>query len=943
MLSSFLSDLSKIIPEKRVSTDYIQRLAWGTDASFYRLMPKVVVHTESEHEIKAIINSAAKYGIPLTFRAAGTSLSGQSVTDSVLVVAGKGWERFTISEDLKWVKLQTGITGKRINNILKHYGKKFPPDPASINSAMVGGIVLNNASGMSCGIHENSYRMIKSVRLIMADGTILDTGDGGSCKSFMTTHKDFVDRLMSIRDDIVGDEDLVARIRKKYSIKNVMGLNILPFIEYDDPFELITHLIVGSEGTLAFLSEVDMSIVDDYEFKASGMLYFEDMRTASEVVMSLKKMPVSAVEFMDRKALKSIDDRPEAPAELKALPDSATALLIKIEADSEHNLAEYTSSVVRVVSKYKTLIPVEFTTDADIYDGYWDLRSGIFPSVGGMRPIGTSCLIEDVAFPMEYFADAVEDLRQILDRNGYDDAVIYGHALEGNYHFILNQSFETLESLEQYKRMMNEVVDLVLDKYDGSLKAEHGTGRNMAPFVKREWGARAFDIMKQVKNLFDPMGILNPGVIFNSDPDCYIKNIKPLPQADPIIDKCIECGFCEINCLSAGFTLSPRQRIVVQREVARLTRSGESPDLLQELERDFEYDGNQTCAVDGLCSLPCPVNINVGEYIQSYREKKNNLKPARFKVGKFTANNFGAISSSLQSSLALASVARSVIGNKSVDKIGRGLHKVSGKSIPLWTSTLPKPTKKIKIDKQPSFPNKVVYFPSCLNQMMGPSNNDLDQTPLMHKMVEFMNKCEFEVIFPERMNRMCCGTIWESKGMPEIADRKYYELQEALLKASENGKYPVLCDQSPCLMRMRNTIKGVDMFEPVEFIDKFLVDKLDFHKTDEAITIFATCSTVRMGLDSTLVKIARLCSNNVVVPKELNCCGFAGDKGFFVPELNRYALRKLPPQIDPNKIKVGYSNSRTCEIGLNTHTGIPYMSIIYLVDKCTTLKENLYS
>lgn len=941
MIHSFLDTVAGIIPKNRINTDMIRRLAWGTDASFYRLIPKVVIHTENEDEVVGVIMAAQKYKIALTFRAAGTSLSGQSITDSVLVVAGKGWEEFEISDDYKSIRLQAGLTGKRVNNILKPYGKKFPPDPASINSAMVGGIVLNNASGMSCGIHENSYRMIKSARLILADGTILDTGDKLSRNSFKKTHHDFIEKLLAIKNDVIANEGLVSRIRKKYSIKNVMGLNIQPFVEYDDPFDIITHLIVGSEGTLAFLSEVDMMTVDDYQFKSTGMLFFDDMRTASELVVSLKGFNVSAVEFLDREALRSVENESDVLPELKMLSDSTTALLIKIEAESEHKLAEYTAHIRDIVSVYNTAFPIRFTTDPLLFNALWAIRSGIFPSVGGMRPLGTSCIIEDVAFPMEVFADAVEGLRDILDKNGYNDAVIYGHALEGNYHFILNQSFDTPEAISKYKSMMSDVVELVVDKYDGSLKAEHGTGRNMAPFVVREWGEDAFDVMKRIKSLFDENGILNSGVIFNSDPECYVKNIKSLPLVHPLIDKCIECGFCEINCVSAGLTLSPRQRIVVQREISRLNHTQENNVLLRELEKDFDYLGDQTCAVDGLCSLPCPVKINVGEYIQTYREKKNKEHPSSFKVGGFAAKNFGKLSGALRFALSAANIGRAVIGNDAVDKLGRGLHKISGSNIPFWTSTLPKPATKANSKNLFESTLKVVYFPSCLNQMMGPSYNDPEQISLVNKMVSFLNKCGYQVIFPQRMNNMCCGTIWESKGMPDIADSKSKELEKALLIASDNGKYPILCDQSPCLMRMRSTIKGLNMYEPVEFIDKFLVDRLNFSPIDEPITIFATCSTVRMGLDNTLVKIARLCSNNVFVPSELNCCGFAGDKGFFTPELNKYGLRKLSPQLDAKNIRVGYSNSRTCEIGLNTNTGIPYLSIIYLVDKCTTLKDNL--
>ena len=938
MTDLFLQDIKKIVPKERIYTDEMRRLAWGTDAGFYRLIPQIVIRSANEAEIVGILKAADKYNVSVTFRAAGTSLSGQAISDSVLVIAGQEWENYKIADDKKSITLQPGIVGQRVNDILKPFGKIFPPDPASVKSAMVGGIILNNASGMSCGTHLNSYRILKTARLILADGTVLDTGDKNSREEFEKSHPEFIAKINEIRDRILSDKDLTARIQKKYSIKNVTGLTIYPFIEFNDPFEIITHLIVGSEGTLAFLAEADMLTSPDYEYKASAMLFFEDTRTASELVVALKKSHVSAVEFFDRKALKSVEDYPNTLPELKELPQKATSLLIKTEAEDEETLSSYIEEITAIINRFKTLYPIYFTSDENIYNVYWTIRSGIFPTIGSMRPIGTTCLIEDVAFPMEVFADAVQDLQDILERNGYSDAVIYGHALEGNYHFIINQAFNTQEEVDRYEKMINEVVDLVVDKYDGSLKAEHGTGRNMAPFVQREWGSTAFEIMKEIKQLFDPKGILNPGVIFNEDTECHIKNIKPLPVTNPMIDKCIECGFCEINCVSCGFTLSSRQRIVIQREISRLKQTNDNPERLNQLEKDFKYYGEQSCAGDGLCSTSCPVGINVGEYIHVLREAKNKQHPNNERIGKWTANHFGVVNSTLRTTLGVANAARIVLGNKSVDKIGQGLHYVGGHKMPLWTSTLPEKSKIARLQNQTGKHMKVVYFPSCLNQMMGTSHNDPDRTPLVQKMVQFLNKAGYEVIFPENMKKLCCGTIWESKGMPEIADQKSEELGKALFEASNNGEYPVLCDQSPCLYRMRHTIKNVNLFEPVEFIDKFLLDRLDFHPINETITIHATCSTIKMGLKPSLMKIAKLCSNNVIVPEEVGCCGFAGDKGFFIPELNKYGLRKLRPQIEKAKITTGYSNSRTCEIGLNTNTGIPFMSIVYLVDRCTTAK-----
>jgi D-lactate dehydrogenase len=939
MITSFLHDIKRHIPDKNIFLDPLRRLAWGTDAGFYRLIPQIVIQSESEKDIVEIIKTASKYKLPLTFRAAGTSLSGQAISDSILVIAGKNWEKYTIAEDKKSIRLQPGIVGQRVNEILKPFGRKFPPDPASVKSAMVGGIVQNNASGMSCGTHENSYKMLISARLILADGTILDTGDADSKADFLKSHPEFIEEICRLRDFIRSNKSLVEKINRKYAIKNVTGLSINAFVDFDDPFQIITNLIVGSEGTLAFLAEATMKTTEDLPHKASAMLYFPSMYNACEAVIQLKNSPVTAVELFDRLAIRSVEDKPDAIPELKLLPEDGSVLLIKTEADSPEKLQQYIDEIISALKPFNTLFPTRFTDKEAEYSAFWNMRSGIFPTVGSTREIGTTCLIEDFAFQVHDIPEATKDIREILIRNGYADAVIYGHALEGNFHFILNQSFDTPEEIARYEKLMSEVISLVVDKYDGSLKAEHGTGRNMAPFVRKEWGEKAFGIMQEVKELFDPLNIFNPGVIFNDDPLCHLKNLKSLPAIHPVVDKCIECGFCEINCVSSGFTLSARQRIVAKREIKRLSISGENPEFQKSLEDSYVYAGEQTCAGDGLCATSCPVGINVGDYIHVIRQE--NISKTGLKAGNFAADHFGTLSKGLKTVLFVADATRSVIGKTAMGGLTRGLRFVSGNTMPLWTPELPKPAPVAPKTTKTSNPLKVVYFPSCLNQMMGVSHDDPDKTPLVNKMVSFLHKVGYEVIFPDKMQSMCCGTIWESKGMPEIADKKSDELYQQLLIATENGKYPVLCDQSPCLYRMRHTMPSLQLFEPVEFIDKYLLDKLDFFPTDEAVTVFPTCTTRKMGLDSMLVKIAKKCSTNVLVPQELACCGFAGDKGFTIPELNEHGLRKLRQQLEKAGVKSGYSNSRTCEIGLNTHGGIPYMSIVYLVDKCTQKKETI--
>ena len=698
---------------------------------------------------------------------------------------------------------------------------------------------------------------------------------------------------------------------------------------YEDPFEIIAHLIVGSEGTLAFISEVTMETLPAAPYKASAMVYFPDIVTAARAVLALEPLAVSAAEMLDTRSLVSVGDThlsPDAPG--------LTALLCETQASSEEQLEEQAKAIAKALDPFG--VEVRFTADPAEAARYWAIRAGIFPTVGGLRKEGTTCLIEDVAFPLPSLPEATADLDEMLKRHGYDDSCIYGHALAGNFHFIINQSFDSPEEIARYDAMIRDVVSLVVDKYDGSLKAEHGTGRNMAPFVEREWGAEAFAVMKRIKRIFDPQGILNPGVIFNDDPDCFLKDFKALPVLTPRdgdaaeayrqINKCIECGFCEVNCASCGFTLSSRTRIVIRREIQRRKRAGEP---WKELERAYAYPGKDTCAGDGLCSTSCPMGINVADLTHQIR--REGIGKGGGWAGAWVAEHFRGSKKAVRAVLGLAAAGRALIGSKAMAAVGKGLHKAG---LPLWTPSTPRPFK-IKDIHGETAPLKAVYFPSCLNQMMGTAPGD-SARPLVEETVALLGKAGYEVIFPEGMDNLCCGTIWESKGLPEIADRKVRELEEALWKASEEGRWPVLCDQSHCLHRMREKIGRMHLYEPAEFIWTFLRERLAFHPTDEPVAVHVTCSTRRMGLQDTLIDLANLCSTAVFVPEDIGCCAFAGDKGMTHPELNAYALRKLQPQLERNGIREGFSNSRTCEIGLATHGGVPYRSIVYLVNRVTT-------
>ena len=272
--------------------------------------------------------------------------------------------------------------------------------------------------------------------------------------------------------------------------------------------------------------------------------------------------------------------------------------------------------------------------DEDQIELYWRVREGLLGIVGQQRPDGTALIIEDVCFPPDRIAEGAQDLQDLLAKHGFLPSVA-GHAAYGNLHFTLTPRLADPGDRDRYAAFMADLVTLVTGNYDGSLKAEHGTGINMAPFVRHEWGEKATDMMWRIKQLADPRGVLAPNVILTRDDGIHLKSFKSAPPIEDVASHCIECGFCEAVCPSRNITTTPRQRIVLRREMAR---QPEGSPLLARLQDEYEYDGIETCAVDGSCAIPCPVSINTGALEKSFRRAEST--PRREKAALLIARRW---------------------------------------------------------------------------------------------------------------------------------------------------------------------------------------------------------------------------------------------------------------------------------------------------------------
>ena len=929
-------DLSRVIPGERLIRDDLRTLAYGTDASFYRLIPKLVVRVDTEAEVGEVLRQCRSRRLPLTFRAGGTSLSGQSLSDSVLMQLGTGWRGVRIEEEGRLITLQPGVVGAHANARLAPYRRKIGPDPASINAAMVGGIAANNASGMCCGTSQNSYRTLQGMRIVLADGTVLDTRSATSRDRFLQTRQDLVESIGRLAERTRENPELAGRIRRKFKMKNTTGYSLNALIDFEDPIDVIQHLMIGSEGTLGFISEITYRTVPDYPHKATALILFPDIRTACEATTLLRSCPVSAVEIMDRAGLRSVEDKPGLPLDLKNLDPSVAALLVETRGETPEELDRHLGATTRSLEDLPTVEPVAFTRDPIEQLRLWNIRKGLFPSIGAIREIGTTVIIEDVAFPIDRLAEATLQLQQLFRKHRYSEAIIFGHALEGNLHFVFTQDFNRPEEVRRYRDFIGDLTEMVVHSYDGSLKAEHGTGRNMAPFVELEWGAEAYRLMREIKAIFDPENLLNPGVILNSDPQIHLKNLKPLPKAHSVVDKCTECGFCEVNCPSRDLTITPRQRIAVWREISRLRSNGDNADRLDELTGRYAYQGNDTCATDGLCAIACPVGIDTGKLIKDLRRLQ--IAGWQDRAATLLAAHFGLTTASLRMLLTATHQFHRLLGSEGMRRVTDWARKLSGNRLPQWNPYLPRAAQVITSSGEDGeSPLKAVYFPSCLSRTLGVAGHGPAQPSQNRKMESLMRKAGVEPVYPENLANLCCGMPFASKGFERQGAGKQEELRQALNLASHDGLYPVLVDTSPCLFRLKESAlfeADFPIYEPAEFILKVLQPGLTFRKSAGRVALHSPCSSRKMGLDSALRQLAELCAEAVIVPDSVGCCGFAGDRGFSHPELTASALGPLKTSL-PSGCSRGYSTSKTCEIGLSTHSDIPYQSIAYLVDECT--------
>jgi D-lactate dehydrogenase len=929
------SRLQAALGADRVLTRALDLIAYATDASPYRQIPKAIAVPRDIDDVVALLRCATQEGAPLVFRAGGTSLNGQSQSDSILVDVRRHWRRIRVEDGGARARVAPGAVLGHVNRLLARHDRRLGPDPASTQIACAGGVIANNSGGMRCGVVADSYRTVSALTFVLANGAVIDTAAPGAEEAFAAAAPELAAGLIEIRDQLRGDDELAARVAAKFKIKNTTGYRLCAFLDADTPLEIFRRLLVGSEGTLAFIAEAVFETVPLGRHSTLALVGFEDLDAAADAVDALVGAGASATELMVAPTLiAAAYNMPGTPEQWKELPPASAALLIEFRADGPAQLGALEDAANEILSGRPVLDAaggVRFSREPEEIEMLWRVREGMQGLLAAMRPPGVTMIIEDVCVPPARIAEGAKDLQALLTKHGFLPGLA-GHASAGNLHFILTVNFGEASELERYDAFIQELVELIVGKYDGSLKAEHGTGTNMAPFVEREWGVRATEMMWRVKQLADPAGVLGPGIVLNRDPRAHLKNLGSTPEIEESVTKCIECGFCEAVCPSQNLTTTPRQRIALRREMARQPTG--SPVLSALLEQ-YEYDGIETCAADGSCKRACPVAIDTGALIKDLRRRQHSARAERAALA--VAQRYGAVERAARGGLRAGGVLARTLGERAAAAVPSLLRRRLGDDVvPAWTGALPRAAPgRLPVTERDGA--AAVYLPACINRIFGGARGEVVGPTVPEALVAVSARAGLPLWIPPDVAGRCCGTPWSSKGYRDGLEHMAFQTAAAIRRWTGDGTLPVVIDASSCTHGALENLEldGIEVLDSVTWVHDRLLERLQVRRRLGRVLIHPTCASGHLGVSGKLTAVVAAFADEAVVPAGTRCCGMAGDRGWLHPELPQAALQDVVDEIGGAGFDACVSSNRTCELALREVTGRPYGSFVQTLEELT--------
>lgn len=944
---SLLRELVDAFPIGCVKADALYRHVYARDASCFSYLPEAVARIGDVQQVQRLFAIARRHATPVTVRAAGTSLCGQALGTGIIAELRLGWKSAQVLDDGGRVRCEPGLTVAEVDHLLEPFGRKLGPDPESGSAAMMGGVLANNSGGRLSGVAADAYHTLDVVEFVLPNGHHYDSGRPDDRERFAREDAAIHDGVTELRDRVRADAVLVERIRRKYQIKNAMGYRLDSFVDFDDPLDILAHLLIGSEGTLAFVASATLATLPLNRYAATGLLLLEHVAAAVAAMAPLAEAGAATLELMDGGCLAAWRSQRGAPDALAVLGPDAAALLVEFEAPTADALAALLPRASATISSLGAVLPEPLATDPTTKDRWRGLRSGMYPLLAATRPPGDAVFVEDVAVPPDRLTDLIAGLHALFAENGYaDDAVVFGHAASGNIHFLIHDDLGRPVRRRTFERFMDGLADLVLGM-DGSLKAEHGTGRAMAPFLEREWGADAYALMRDLKRLVDPDGIMNPGVILNDDPGAHTRHVKASPTlGDAVVDRCVECGFCERVCPTRLLTLTPRQRVAATRSRLTLIEEGSDAEAAA-LSRAFTHEGRETCVADGLCATVCPAGVNVAYLTDHQRAETRSTTSDR--IMGAAARRFSLVEEGVRGAVSVGHDVDALLGEDSISRITAVARRLLP-GLPQWPHGLAKAPPRAYRD--PADP-KLVYFPACISRIAGSSPGG--KGSLAETVLRVADRAGIDVRLPKDVEGLCCGQIWGHKGYRAGQAIMANRLVEAMWRWSEGGRLPIMCDVASCTRTMlveleRETYgsrerllsdencrryRHLEILDLVQWLHRDVMIRLDLRHRKSSVVVHPTCACTELGTTDQIRSIAAACADSVTIPFSLGCCGAGGDRGFRKAGLADAATRDERRELEGRTFDGAYSFARTCEIVLSNCMGRQYESLAYLVDEAS--------
>lgn len=927
--SQKLRALAARLGPDRVLTGQADRRVMAHDASHFLRIPRAVITALGPEDVAEVLAAASDLRLSVTFRSGGTSLSGQGTGTGILLDTRAGFKRIEVLDGGARVRVQPGATVRAVNNRLARFRTQLGPDPASEIACTIGGVIANNSSGMSCGTEFNTYQTLESLEFILPSGTRIDSADVDADATLKSQEPGLYAALTDLRARILGNPQALRTITSMYAMKNTMGYGLNSLVDFSRPIDILVHLLVGSEGTLGFVSSAVFATVPAQPYVMTGLLIFDSLGAAAREILQFKELGATAVELMDATSLRVAQGAARPLEQIKGLDvRNHAAVLVEFSGPNPGALKETVARLTQSLDTTHLASTFSFTADGPTRTRLWELRKGLYTLVAGARPAGTTALLEDVVVPISALAHTCIALEGLFAEFGYRDAVIFGHAKDGNIHFMLTDDFADPAALDRFSRFTEALVELILGQ-GGSLKAEHGTGTVMAPFVKRQYGPFLYQIMTEIKAACDPAGVMNPGVILTSDPTAHLKDFKPVPRVHPAVNTCVECGYCEPVCPSKDLTLTPRQRIVLSREIAQAEQAGDR-ELARSLKKGFTYEVVNTCAVDGMCQTTCPLDINTGDLVRTLRHE--SPAPGFNWIWTQGANHYAGLTAASATMLSLAHK----LPQSLITPITKGARRVLGAdNIPMATADLPRGgTKRSKIRPAGTVVDpgsSAVFIPSCQGAMFAAASQGLGAQEALQQLCTLAG---VNLIVPAAIDSLCCGTPWKSKGNA-AGQATMSALVLDAVQAYRHLDVPVITDSSSCAEGFAGllTEHGYEVVDPLDFVAHTLLPLLPVPSRAkvDSLTVHPTCSTERLGSTTSLLTIARAVAHQVNVPEDWGCCAFAGDRGMLHPELTASATQVQAGQVKDFGASTHASSNRACEVAMTRATGFEYQNIVSLL------------